>query len=829
MSTFSDRLYGLVPTIYRIRDSEIGEPLRALLSVVSEQVDVVERDIERLYENWFIETCDEWAIPYIGELVGHQPIVPTRGDVNDPRVQLRNRWLFPRREIANIVRYRRRKGTLPVLEELALDVAGWLALAVEFGRQVAATPDLRSRGLRPRTMPSLRDPDLSLKWGGPFNSIPRTMDLRAAPPSAESPQEADSNRPGIRPRHVGVWVWRLPVYPVTGSAAGDGSGKGTCYFTFHPLGFDTPLYNRPDAAKDRTETATLFELPVPLTRSLLATGPDQRVRSEFYGAGKSLLVRMKRKAISGCAAPPPAEAAAAAKPATEQEAAEEFVEIPARCVRVCALDAGGLEKAESLLDENTLVCIDPELGRFAVRGGHKPHPCVPGLSGADFETTFHYAFGGDLGGGEYRRPRDPHRRPPTWTLSPTMGPIRLDRSCSPPPDKEPRPPTPLGRTFAELRNQLDLLKKRGAQVPADERHLVVELVETGLYHGEEQEVEIPPDCTVELRAGRRTRPFLRLPDAKPCGPLPWRWTLNEGSRLILDGLAIAGEGICIQQRRPAQPEMPARPGCGENGNDAAPAPPDPSAVVIRHSTLVPRAAPGCHCEKPEAPSGRLFIGPGVGEVCLDHAIVGAVTFATCLPAPTAACGSCGDGQGACPPPAVRLTVRDSILAGAVSGDQETDMAAARLQMERSTGFGSIRADEIALLDNSLIVGPVAVNRRQSGLFRFSYAEGQPREGEKPDDGVPAGEHPPRLRCLPDGDRDRPTNFSTNDFLSVCYGHPAYGQLSRRASERIRTGADDGGEMGVFHDQFLPHREKALRRRLEEFTPATHQLSLLFAN
>lgn len=828
MSTFNDRLYGLVPTIYRIRDSEIGEPLRALLSVVSEQVDVVERDIERLYENWFIETCDEWAIPYIGELVGHQPIVPTRGDVNDPRVQLRNRWLFPRREIANIVRYRRRKGTLPVLEELALDVAGWPALAVEFGKQVVATPDLRSRSLRPRTMPSLRDPDLSLKWGGPFNSTPRTMDLRAADPSADSSQEADSNRPGIRPRHVGVWVWRLPVYPVTGSAAGHRKENEICSFTFHPLGFDTPLYNRPVAVADRTETATLFELPVPLTRSLLATGPDQRVRSEFYGAGKSLVIRIKQKAMPGCAAkpasaPPAAAGPAAAsgpakgggpvaKPETKPESGEEFVEIPARCIRVCALDATGLATVESFFDDDTLACVDPELGRFVVRGATKPPACTPGLSGADFETTFHYAFGGDLGGGEYRRPRDPHRRPPTWTVSPTMGPIRLDRSCAPPPDeKDKRPATPLDRTFDELKKQLDLLKKRGSQIPADERHLVVELVETGLYCSEGQEVEIPPDCTVELRAGRRIRPFLLFVNSAPCGPLPWRWTLNEGSRLIVDGLTIAAEGICIQQKRSTQPDMPAGPGCGR---DAAPAPPDPSAVAIRHSTLVPRPVAGCHCEKPEeACHGRLFVGPGVGEVCLDHAIVGTAVFPS-YPDHKGACGGCDGAPVECAPPAVRLTVRDSILGGSIHGGAETTPAAARLQIERSTGLGAIRADEIALLDNSLIVGPVAVNRQQSGLFRFSYATGE-------------GEHPPRLRCLPDS--SGAPSFSKEGFLSTTYGDPTYGQLSRRAAERIRMGADDGGEMGVFHDQFLPHREKALRRRLEEFTPATHQLSLLFAN
>jgi len=58
-----DRLYKLLPAIYRIRDAEQKYPLQALLRVIAEQVNVVEDDIGRLYENWFIETAEEWAVP----------------------------------------------------------------------------------------------------------------------------------------------------------------------------------------------------------------------------------------------------------------------------------------------------------------------------------------------------------------------------------------------------------------------------------------------------------------------------------------------------------------------------------------------------------------------------------------------------------------------------------------------------------------------------------------------------------------------------------------------------------------------------------------------
>ncbi len=40
-----DRLYNLLPPIYRMRDTEQGYPLQALLRVIAEQVNIVEDDI----------------------------------------------------------------------------------------------------------------------------------------------------------------------------------------------------------------------------------------------------------------------------------------------------------------------------------------------------------------------------------------------------------------------------------------------------------------------------------------------------------------------------------------------------------------------------------------------------------------------------------------------------------------------------------------------------------------------------------------------------------------------------------------------------------------
>src|SRR6516162_8080823 len=134
MTNDPDRLYDLVPVVYRLRDAYQGWPLRALLRVIAEQVSVVERDIAGLYENWFIETCQDWVVPYIGALVGYTPVSTLTQSSTRARARAvaRERIMVPRREVANTIRFRRRKGTLSLLQDLAEAVSGWPARAVEF-------------------------------------------------------------------------------------------------------------------------------------------------------------------------------------------------------------------------------------------------------------------------------------------------------------------------------------------------------------------------------------------------------------------------------------------------------------------------------------------------------------------------------------------------------------------------------------------------------------------------------------------------------------------------------------------------------------------------
>ena len=64
-----DDLFSLLPAFDQLRDAEVGGPLQALLGVIDDQVATLEADIAQLYDDWFIETCQDWLVPYFADLV----------------------------------------------------------------------------------------------------------------------------------------------------------------------------------------------------------------------------------------------------------------------------------------------------------------------------------------------------------------------------------------------------------------------------------------------------------------------------------------------------------------------------------------------------------------------------------------------------------------------------------------------------------------------------------------------------------------------------------------------------------------------------------------
>src|SRR5580693_9598776 len=70
---YAERMWALIPAIYRTLDvgptPDAAGPLRELVNRIGTQAAVVRRSVDRLGENQSIETCDDWAIPYIGDLL----------------------------------------------------------------------------------------------------------------------------------------------------------------------------------------------------------------------------------------------------------------------------------------------------------------------------------------------------------------------------------------------------------------------------------------------------------------------------------------------------------------------------------------------------------------------------------------------------------------------------------------------------------------------------------------------------------------------------------------------------------------------------------------
>ena len=56
-----DRLYNLLPALYRQLDERQGQPLRALMAVLEREYARLEEDMGAVYDNWFIQTCDRWV------------------------------------------------------------------------------------------------------------------------------------------------------------------------------------------------------------------------------------------------------------------------------------------------------------------------------------------------------------------------------------------------------------------------------------------------------------------------------------------------------------------------------------------------------------------------------------------------------------------------------------------------------------------------------------------------------------------------------------------------------------------------------------------------
>ncbi len=707
MSYTAADMLRLLPEVYRDRDAGLRVanqpgPLEALLAVIAEQADAVDADVLQLYDDWFVETCQAWLAPYIGDLLAVRYLNPVTAVTGSARAF-----------VANTLRYRRAKGTVTVLELLAADVSGWRARAVEYFQLLETTQYVKH--LRPRNWrtPDLRNTGAMELLGGPFDSIAHTAEVRSM---------ARGGRYNIC--NVGLHLWRLQGYPLTKVTPRAAQGHPLSY-TFSPLGIDQRLFNLAPEAALADRLVTELDVPDPLRRRPLFDELEAHRKTPAtplaYFGGLEPVLRLFTASA----------------------------EIAAKDIYVCDLSQWTAPKAG--------VAVDPVLGRLVASGA----AFVP------VRVSYCYGFSGDLGGGPYDRRLaircwyEPKVRPVDWQAGVLA--TAPANSTQPYPDLV---------TAVDAWNQFI-----GQFAPA---FGVIAVEDSATYDVSTlADIKVPAGSRLAIVAAGLPRPnvlgdldpILRRPhllgDVNVVGTAPA--LAQDPGDLIIEGLLVEG-GVTV------------KPG-------------NLGGLRIEHSTLVPRA----NIASLQASANPLL------RVVVCRSISGRLSL---------------------PDAITHLGLQDSIVDGVVSLSNPQPVPAITsshtpVVVETSTVLGETEVQTLEASD-SLFYQRVSVARRQAGCVRFSYlpeASVTPRRFRcEPDRAISASKSPPadevRRRLLP-------------AFTSVVYGSSGYCQLHRSTAVELRTGAEDGSEMGAFSFLKQPQREQNLLAALDEYLRAGLAAGIFF--
>ena len=470
-------LFDLLPAVYRLRDAQLAQsqnllsasetaqlralqatasplsqaqqeqldqftakaargPLQSLLMLIEEQIAVVADDLDQLYDDEFIETCAQWVIPYIGDLIGYQVVNGVAPAVASPRA-----------EVANTISFRRRKGTVLVLEQLARDVTGWGAHATEFFKVLATTQ--YTKQVRPHNhyAPNLRRWQVRAFLDTAFDATAHTIDVRRI--------TAECGRYNIR--NIGIFLWSLNAYSLTKVPATpvDTSGR---FFRFSSLGADTPLFNNPvSQGSDITAASQPVNVPDRLRRRVLCQDLQSGVETVYYGEGSSLALYLNGTFLN-----------------------------PYQ-IQVCDLsgDDGHWANVPSI-GGAYVAGIDPELGRIALATAVATSP--PTGTIAPLQASFYYGFNSDIGGGEYSR---------SESFTPTeTTPLPFPDNVNP-------------ARYSSLQDALNFAAANldgngNVAIEITDSGTYYELGSPAL------EIDVPAGATIELRAADGSRPTLIL-------------------------------------------------------------------------------------------------------------------------------------------------------------------------------------------------------------------------------------------------------------------------------------------------------------------------------
>ncbi|GAA4191149.1 hypothetical protein GCM10022219_09550 [Microbacterium oryzae] len=361
MTTISrDHLLDLLPAHYRDRDGDPGRKpdesgaLGQYLQVLADELAAVADGIDQLYDDLFVETAAPWVLPYLAELIGLRGL---------PGSSVAG--LTSRAEVANTIGYRRRKGTAAVLEQVAPDVTGWPAKAVEYFELLAALQHMNHIRPQAQVTASIRNASRVQFAGGPFE---RGVEGAADAAFSHLPEvrRIRTRRGRYNIPNVGVHLWRLQAQQVSDSPAVRWEPGDQRRFLFDPLGGPVQLFTQPVTETDITQATQPINVPMPIGRLMLNDWRDA-----YYGSGLSV-------SVEGIVPTGPSE-----KPPRVIVESANLSDAPSG-------EWGNMPTADP---EDLVVRIDPVLGRLAFSDDRTTPPLV----------TFRRGFSAHLGGGEYDR------------------------------------------------------------------------------------------------------------------------------------------------------------------------------------------------------------------------------------------------------------------------------------------------------------------------------------------------------------------------------------------------------------------------------------------
>jgi hypothetical protein len=325
----ADRLLALLPQVFRIRDfdeavriaqaqgfqapdplaGDAEGPLATLLAALGGQFDLLEAEVDWLYEDQFIETCADWVVPYIGALVGARII--DVGDAQSARLQ-----------VADTIRNRRAKGTARALANRAHDIMVAPAEAIEYAAYVVQTwnPNFPGDG---RAMTVAVNGEKGRRLG---------LATEIGQHLAEVRDMSEGGR--FAPANVGARVWTSRAATHAETIPQPVSGGDPGRFHFDPLGRDIALWWPPEDFDPDRSRLTAKQIPGPIPLPAAADDPGA-----YYGTAVGI-------SIAGA-------------------------DQPADQVCFCDLgdDGAGKWNHRGSPDEKNRIRIDPKRGRFVLPTG----------------------------------------------------------------------------------------------------------------------------------------------------------------------------------------------------------------------------------------------------------------------------------------------------------------------------------------------------------------------------------------------------------------------------------------------------------------------------